>query len=258
MISLPDEPTAFRYIARQLSRSVGSTDIVAVLIADGWSRDDAESMVRDVVIQSERRIAQAKRDLMIGGPVLALGALVSGLGYVFAAPGQTYTVFFGALAYGAFRLIRGSFRYSPLFGAVALVLVALAASGAGLWVTKRNDQSPAIQSQNAAALQPNSSGSSPSSSSVFDLKVGDCFSSSGGLSGELSSIVIQDCSGTWSYRVVKLVPVSSPDSANYPGASYFSSLATNQCPLETDSVIYPTTQSWSQGDRTVTCVTKHP
>ena len=54
----------------------------------------------------------AKGELLKGFLWLVGGGLVSGITYLAADPGGTYVVFWGALAYGAFRFLRALYFWA--------------------------------------------------------------------------------------------------------------------------------------------------
>lgn len=55
----------------------------------------------------------AARAEMIKGVLWSLGAaVISGVTYISAEPGGTYVVFWGALAYGGYRLLRGLYYWA--------------------------------------------------------------------------------------------------------------------------------------------------
>lgn len=66
--------------------------------------DPTDSLIQDAV----------KREMVKGVLWLVAGALVSLIGYAAASDGGSYLVFWGAMAYGAYRFIRALFyRFNP-------------------------------------------------------------------------------------------------------------------------------------------------
>lgn len=61
-----------------------------------------------------KRAAQqvAKTEMIKGLLWLIGGAIVTGITYSAAAPGGSYYVFWGAMAYGAFRFLRGLYHHA--------------------------------------------------------------------------------------------------------------------------------------------------
>lgn len=54
----------------------------------------------------------AKREMIKGVLWFIGGALLTGITYATADPGGTYVVFWGALAYGAYRLLRAIYYWA--------------------------------------------------------------------------------------------------------------------------------------------------
>lgn len=94
----------------------------------------------------------------------------------------------------------------------------------------------------------------PEETSVFELEVGDCITSSFGddteVEGETGVVPCDDPQAQ--AEVVDLVDV--PDADEYPEESYFDQEALNLCPDFTDSFYFPTSESWDEGDRTIICL----
>jgi hypothetical protein len=100
---------------------------------------------------------------------------------------------------------------------------------------------------------------------VNDLQVGDCIDEPV-LTTSVSDVQHQPCNQPHDAEVFAIVTDSS--SGDYPGDTHFSDLANSQCTdaassyLGTDfnsrddiggGFFYPSSDSWSSGDRTVTC-----
>ena len=82
------------------------------------------------------------------------------------------------------------------------------------------------------------------------LNVGECFNEAPETDG--LSVEIVDCSGPWQYRVLNSFTVTGFD--RYPGEDSFSRLAYEQCDNRYVEVLYPLFESWTLGDKTVTCL----
>ena len=87
---------------------------------------------------------------------------------------------------------------------------------------------------------------------AVDIQDGDCIDSSIEQRVTIESVVIVPCSGSWQYRVVNSFTVAH--SIGYPGEDHFSSLAGERCDRRSTDFIYPTNESWAQGDRTISCL----
>ncbi|MFC7305076.1 DUF4190 domain-containing protein [Streptomyces monticola] len=102
---------------------------------------------------------------------------------------------------------------------------------------------------------------------TFTLKVGECFNSpTGKLEGETTDIDVVDCDGAHdgeAYGTFRL------DDGSYPGETRIAQIAEDKCAPLADSYFgdpdsapgniydyyfYPTQESWSLGDREVTCL----
>ena len=76
--------------------------------SDAGSDDGSESVstgMEDINPEEEQQLART--DILAGVGVLAAALLVTGGTYLFAAPGGTYYVAWGAVIYGAIRIRRG-------------------------------------------------------------------------------------------------------------------------------------------------------
>ncbi len=102
--------------------------------------------------------------------------------------------------------------------------------------------------------------------SVFELKVGDCFS--GASSGTLSNVDVIDCAKAHDFEVYAIFDYPNAPSA-YPGDAAISSAGQDGCvaPFATFvgidfnsstaysfSFLKPTSDSWGSGDRTYDCL----
>ena len=82
------------------------------------------------------------------------------------------------------------------------------------------------------------------------LQVGECFNGAPETAGLQFEVV--ECSGDWEYRILSSMAVT--DSAQYPAEDHFSSLASERCDRRFAQSLFPTSESWQQGDRTLSCL----
>lgn len=105
-----------------------------------------------------------------------------------------------------------------------------------------------------ADVPPEPDGGDPDRTSVFDLREGDCITSTFGdetvLEEETGVVACGDAQAA--SEVLALVNV--PDADEYPGEAYFDDQTESLCPEETDSFYFPTEDSWGAGDRTIICL----
>ena len=115
------------------------------------------------------------------------------------------------------------------------------------------DDREAIQRQNDSVLTPSSGGSgSKGDTNVFDLRTGDCVAEpSDDL--EVDSVKVVDCEGPDAIAKVSLLFTVDKTSGAYPGEDYMDQQATARCPDPEGPAMWPTSQSWELGDRTVLC-----
>ena len=106
--------------------------------------------------------------------------------------------------------------------------------------------------------QTSTSGTSSGSVSVFEIRTGDCIVDKEMLelpvneTGQSASLEKVPCSGTsWDYKVLKSFTVAR--SGTFPGSGYFEDQF-DTCPLAADTMIFPTRESWSLGDKTINCL----
>ena len=86
--------------------------------------------------------------------------------------------------------------------------------------------------------------------SLGSLGFGECFNEAPE-TGELQ-VELVDCSGTWQYRVLNSFDVA--ESGGYPGENFFEQIANDRCRTETTGFHFPAAETWSFGDRKVTCL----
>ena len=92
--------------------------------------------------------------------------------------------------------------------------------------------------------------------SAMDIQAGDCISSALSEGISIETVEIVPCSGAWQYRVVSLFDVA--DSELYPGVEFFAEQASENCGRGNSFWMYPGTESWELGDRTVVCLQEAP
>ncbi len=86
--------------------------------------------------------------------------------------------------------------------------------------------------------------------SASRLDVGDCYNEAPQTGGLMVELVA--CSGDWEYRVLSSFTVA--DSPEYPGEDHFGLLAGEQCDRRFTFLLYPTSELWALGDRTLSCL----
>jgi Septum formation len=130
------------------------------------------------------------------------------------------------------------------------------------------------QSQPVATTTPSATPSSspaatasagPRETSVFDLAVGDCFSTD---TDELISVGVVDCAETHHYEVFALLDHDAGDDEAFPGDGALLAFAETACqaPFEEFvghdyqtsiwyiSALHPSVETWAEGDREIVCV----
>ena len=85
-----------------------------------------------------------------------------------------------------------------------------------------------------------------------DIQVGDCINSTLPEGISIETVVIVPCSGTWQYRALNSFDIA--DSARYPGEDFFSQQADERCDRHYSILLFPLTESWDLGYRTVSCL----
>ena len=141
--------------------------------------------------------------------------------YFASAGGGTYYLFWGGVAVGALQFLRGLMRANGtwrLLGTVAMAAILVV----GLVVFQV----------------------APDASDFYNAPmVGDCLDN--------ETFNITDCSKTNALEIVAVKIYS--DGMDYPGEDRFD-LDTTLCPSSTDSIVFPTRESWKDGDRLLACV----
>ena len=82
------------------------------------------------------------------------------------------------------------------------------------------------------------------------LKSGECFNEALETDGVLVELV--DCSSDWQFRVLSTFNIA--DSDQYPGEDFFFQQALESCHREYTNYFFPPSESWSLGNRKVTCL----
>lgn len=139
---------------------------------------------------------------------------------------------------------------------LGLLLFAIAAA---VWFWNRDDGG--IDHQDRAGeqgAQRQHAGARTGEKSIFDLRAGDCVvnfgSSEAGKVVEEDRVTLVECNDERAQlRVTRLALVES-DSVDYPGERFLDDFSLNSCGAESTSFLFPTEQSWEQGDRTITCL----
>lgn len=90
--------------------------------------------------------------------------------------------------------------------------------------------------------------------SVYDLEVGDCIvppEGSGEEQSEVSRVKTVDCAEPHDGEVTAVFDV---DLEEYPGDEAIFEIVIQQCPARSSTAIYPTEESWKEGDREAICI----
>ena len=119
------------------------------------------------------------------------------------------------------------------------------------------DDAQSVREANQAPVESTAEPPTPSAEiQAIELQEGDCIDSTIPEGISIDTVVIVPCSGDWQYRVVTVFDV--PEGDSYPGEDTFIQQAGERCGPSTSSVLYPTTESWTFGDRTVQCLEEPP
>ena len=125
---------------------------------------------------------------------------------------------------------------------------------AAMLLSACEDDAQRIREQNQAALNPPAPRSDTARINAFEVRQGDCIADyiADGYS-EVMNVRITACnSAAARYRAVALVLV--PDRPAFPGDAYLEDQFYERCPFEATFFMFPTVESWAQGDRTITCL----
>ena len=82
------------------------------------------------------------------------------------------------------------------------------------------------------------------------LKLDDCFN--GAPETEFSRVELVSCSNNGEFQVIEQVLIPLDDA--FPGDDYLEGIASQACGAIFDFYYYPTAETWSLGDRAITCV----
>jgi hypothetical protein len=95
-------------IARRLAGGANPDHIVASMVEQGYTRDEAAGIVGHVNIQYRQAMAKAGRKrILIGFLWAAGGGAVTAFTYLSSTNGGTYVVAWGAMIFGVYDMIRG-------------------------------------------------------------------------------------------------------------------------------------------------------
>ena len=87
---------------------------------------------------------------------------------------------------------------------------------------------------------------------AVDLQDGDCINSTLPEGIDVESVEIVTCHEPWQYRILNTLEVAR--SGGYPGEVIFTQEALANCDRQSSWWLYPTRESWNQGDRAVSCL----
>lgn len=145
--------------------------------------------------------------------------------------------------------------WSNGLGRIALIIAAIAVLS-GIVDALGTDDEERIVAQNQAATRATATTGMPisagSTRSVFDLRVGDCIATVS--DGAFSTVRVVLCSSSLAqFRVTRLIAL--PNATSLPSQA---TLATYEarCPSGSVTTFRPTAESWSAGDRTLTCLSR--
>ena len=85
-----------------------------------------------------------------------------------------------------------------------------------------------------------------------EIRGGDCINSTLPEGISIETVVIVPCAGTWQYRVLNSFDVADAD--RYPGENFFWQRANESCDRRYSFFLFPDTESWGFGNRTVNCL----
>ena len=85
-----------------------------------------------------------------------------------------------------------------------------------------------------------------------EIRDGDCINSTLPEGISIETVVMVPCAGTWRYRVLNSFDVADAD--RYPGANFLGQRAYDSCDRRASDFLFPDTEAWGFGDRTVNCL----
>ena len=84
----------------------------------------------------------------------------------------------------------------------------------------------------------------------YRLDTGECYNEAPETGGLMVELV--DCSGDWEHRLLSSFAVA--DAPNYPGEDHFDLLAAERCDRRFTEFLFPASELWTLGDRTISCL----
>ena len=175
-------------------------------------------------VELDERENEGRRNILWGIVIAAIAGGITVGTFAAAGPGGTYFIAYGGVAVGAFQIIKGLINASGFWRLVGLLaLVATAVIG---FLTYQ-------ASQDTGSL-------------YNEIEVGNCVDVDGFKTG---------CNDRASvYNVVGFHQYDSD--AFFPGDTRIESDVGRHCPAYAEWYFTPLRESWSQGDRTILCVTE--
>ena len=142
------------------------------------------------------------------------------------------------------QLLAGSRRIIYALSIAAALLLAFAAC---------ESDAQRIRATNEAAATP-AAERTPISAEIdtTDIQDGDCINSTLTEGVSIESVVIVTCSGNWQYRALNSFALAR--SGSFPGEAFIIREANKRCDRRYTDLLYPEAESWSYGDRKVTCL----
>ena len=140
------------------------------------------------------------------------------------------------------------------WGGIAFVALTVFLTTAGCASDAEN-----IRATNEAARTPPATStprrtSTPLSAEIGSTEIqdGDCINSRIPEGIDIESVVIVPCNTSWQYRALSSFEVD--DLVRYPGEASFTRRAYEECDRRFSYTLFPTEESWTLGDRSVTCL----
>ena len=85
-----------------------------------------------------------------------------------------------------------------------------------------------------------------------EIRGGDCINSTLPEGISIETVLIVPCAGTWQYRALNSFDIADAD--RYPGENFFWQRANESCDRRYSFFLFPDTESWGFGNRTVNCL----
>ncbi len=172
----------------------------------------------------DERESEGRRNILWGIVIAAIAGGITVGTFAAAGPGGTYFIAYGGVAVGAFQIIKGLINASGFWRLVGLLaLVAIAVIG---FLTYQ-------ASQDTGSL-------------YNEIEVGDCVDADGFKASCDDRDGVYDVVGTYQYG----------SDASFPGDTRIELDAGRHCPANAEWYFTPLGEGWSQGDRTILCVTE--